>query len=91
MPYVEIHAKSVNRVNLVCDHYFDDFDGSLKSLTRSNRGRSIRENVTSNSLIPDNRAKSTFLRCSENKLEMFRVFSNHITQKVSGEKLYNLS
>ena len=65
-PYTEHHLRSANRLDLVFDRYFKD---SLKSCTRSNRGAGVRRLVKGNGSMPGN--WSTFLRCDENKKELF--------------------
>ena len=71
----------VCRVDLVWDRYFED---SLKGRTRSNRGVGIRRKVTSNGILPKNWA--AFLRCSENKKELFPDLSRHVIDEATSTK-----
>ena len=79
LTYLENQARSVCR-----DRYFDD---SLKGKTQNNnRGAGVRRKVTSNGLLPNNWA--TFLRCSENKTELFRFLTKHVISEASTDKLF---
>ena len=81
--YIRNQSQSVCRVDLVWDRYFDD---SLKGRTRSNRGVGIRRKVTSNGILPKNWA--TFLRCSENKKELFPYLSRHVIDEATSTKQF---
>ena len=81
VPFLESQSRLVARVNLVWDRYFDD---SIKGATRNNRGVGICQKVTSNGFLPK---KFSFLRCSENKAELFPFLSENIVSAVSSETL----
>ena len=66
VPYIETMFKVVKRVDIVWDRYFPP---NLKNSTPENRGEGIRRKVTDTGLLPKNWI--TFLRCSENKKELF--------------------
>ena len=51
------------------------------SATRSNRGIGVRQKVTENGKLPSN--WKTFLRCSENKSELFPFISKRIVENFS--------
>ena len=76
-PYIVHQLQSVARVDLVFDRYFTD---SLKSGTRSNRGSGVRRVVKANSSMPNN--WSTFLRCDDNKSELFPLIVNKLVQNI---------
>ena len=73
--------KNVKRLDLVWDRYFDD---SLKICTRDKRGAGVRRKVSGNGVLPNN--WQTFLRCSENKSELFPFLSKLLVSHVQ-EKL----
>ena len=74
IPYLKFHTKSVQRLELVFDCYLED---SLKTGTQSNRGTGIQWKVTENGILPSN--WKTFLRCTENKKELFPFLSTKNT------------
>jgi hypothetical protein len=76
--YQHLLFKVVKRVDIVWDHYFPH---SLKNSTRENRGEGIRRKVTDTGLLPKN--WMTFLRCSENKKELFPYLTKVATQTIS--------
>ena len=80
--YFKSHSKSVVRYDLVWDRYFDN---SLKGRTRSVRGVGVRTKVTENGSIPHN--WTSFLRCNQNKIELFYFLSRHLVEEVSGDTL----
>ena len=82
LPYVCNHLKYVERLDIVWDRYFSN---SLKKSTRSNRGAGIRLRVTGNGLLPKDWL--SFLRCSENKKELFPYISQQIIDQADTTKL----
>ena len=82
LPYVCNHLKYVERLDIVWDRYFSN---SLKKSTRSNRGAGIRLRVTGNGLLPKDWL--SFLRCSENKKEIFPYISQQIIDQADTTKL----
>ena len=77
-PCIESVFKVIKRVNIVWGRYFSH---SLKNSTRENRGEGIRRKVTDTGLLPKNWI--TFLRCSENKKELFSYLTKVATQTIS--------
>ena len=77
-PYIEFHLRSATRIDLVFDRYFKD---SLKSGTRSNRGSGVRRLVKPNGSMPNN--WSTFLRCDENKTELFPLIVKSLAENIN--------
>ena len=82
IPYLKFHTKSVQQLDLVFDRYLED---SLKTGARSNRGAGVRRKVTENGILPSN--WKTFLRCSENKKELFPFLSKNT---IDGLKDYKI-
>ena len=66
-----------NMVQWTWDKYFAE---SLKNCTREKRGVGFRRKVTGNGLLPTNWI--TFLRCSENKAELFPYLSNVVGKEI---------
>ena len=83
IPYLKFNTKSVQRLDLVFDRYLEN---SLKTGTRSNRGTGVRRKVTENGILPSN--WKTFLRCSENKKELFPFLSKNT---IDGLKDYKVN
>ena len=81
IPFIAHLLKNVKRLDLVWDRYFDD---SLKICTRDKRGTGVRRKVSGNGVLPNN--WQTFLRCSENKSELFPFLSKLLVTHVQ-EKL----
>ena len=81
IPFIAHLLKNVKRLDLVWDRYFDD---SLKICTRDKRGAGVRRKVSGNGVLPNN--WQTFLRCSENKSELFPFLSKLLVSHVQ-EKL----
>ena len=77
LPFIEAHLKTENRLDVVWDRYFPN---SLTNTTREKRGSGVRRKVTSNGPLPVN--WSTFLRCSENKLELFSFLTAELSHRV---------
>jgi hypothetical protein len=73
-PYILSQLQYVNRVDVVWDEYFPD---SLKSETRSKRGKGVRRRVEASSTIPGNWAE--FLRIDDNKAELFSFLATSVT------------
>ena len=69
--YISSLLRQVERVDLVWDRYFAE---SLKNYTKEKRGVEVRRKVIGNYLLPRN--WMTFLRCSENKAELFPYLLN---------------
>ena len=72
----------MQRSDLVWDEYISN---SLKASTRANRGKGVRRKVTLNGLLPNNWA--TFLRCNENKTELFALLAEQFTSMKHTGKL----
>ena len=66
LPHIKSLAQSHSRVDVVFDVYHDD---SLKGETKLKRGTGSRRKVTGNTKPP--KSWNTFLRCDENKPELF--------------------
>ena len=64
------------------DRYLED---SLKTGTCSNRGTGVRQKVTENGILPSN--WKTFLRCSENKKELFPFLSKNAIDRLKDYKI----
>jgi hypothetical protein len=62
----------VKRLDIIWDEYVPD---SLKSMTRSKRGKGIRRRVKSDTRLPEN--WEAFLRVDDNKRELF----GYLTEK----------
>lgn len=66
IPYILSQLEPVSRVDVIWDEYIQD---SLKSETRSKRGKGIRRRVAASNAIPGKWPE--FLRIDENKTELF--------------------
>ena len=78
----QLHGVS-KRLDIVWDEYIHD---SLKSTTRSKRGKGVRTCVEPNNRIPGN--WNAFLRVDENKAELFRFLTEmSITLEAGGKKV----
>ena len=64
------------------DLYLED---SLKTGARSNRGAGVRRKVTENGILPSN--WKPFLRCSENKKELFPFLSKNTIDRLKDYKI----
>ena len=73
-PYIYSQLGSAEQVDIVWDVYVAD---SLKSTTRQKRGKGVRRRVAPTTAIPQN--WMDFLRVDENKSELFRFLSQHVT------------
>ena len=74
-PYIDIYSiESVQRVDIVWGVYVAD---SLKSTTRQKRGKGVRRRVVPITTFPQN--WMDFLCVDENKSELFRFLSQHVT------------
>lgn len=73
LPHIKSLAQSHLRVDVVFDVYYDD---SLKGETRRKRGIGSRRKVTGNTRPP--KSWNTFLRCDENKTELFGFLADKI-------------
>ena len=82
IPYLKFHTKSVQQLDLVFDLYLED---SLKTGARSNRGAGVRRKVTENGILPSN--WKPFLRCSENKKELFPFLSKNTIDRLKGYQI----
>ena len=82
-PFIEHHLRTAARLDLVFDRYFKD---SLKSHTRSNRGVGVRRLVKGNGSMPIN--WSTFLRCDENKKELFPFIVKGLMEHLQSDRLF---
>ena len=80
IPFLEKQLQHASRVDIVWDQYIDN---SLKSQTRSERGKGIRRRVRGVNRIPVNWQQ--FLRTDENKTELF-CFLAQYAQKMTSEK-----
>lgn len=77
LPYIYNQLKRACRVDIIWDQYFDN---SLKSQTRSKRGKGIRRRVEASSSLPGNWQE--FLRIDANEIELFSFLVKHISQSV---------
>ncbi|KAG7178154.1 hypothetical protein Hamer_G003935 [Homarus americanus] len=71
LPYINSQLQYGNRVDLVWDEYIP---GSLKTYTRSNRGKGSLRRVESSNALPRNWQE--FLRNDDNKIERFFFLSS---------------
>ena len=71
IPYIQSQLRVADRVDIVWDEYIEN---SLKSQTRSKRGKGIRRKVESTSQLPSN--WQAFLRIDENKVELFSYLAD---------------
>ena len=74
MPYVTSQLQHVDRLDIVWDRYMTD---SLKTDTRSKRGKGVRRRVDPSSTVPRNWLE--FLRIDENKTELFSFLTSSIS------------
>jgi hypothetical protein len=72
-PHIERQLREVLRLDLVWDRYFDD---SLKSATRSKRGKGIRRHVVPKGKVPSQ--WKDFLWINSNKTELFELLSQQV-------------
>ena len=86
LPYVVNQLKRASRVDVVWDQYFNN---SLKSQTRSKRGKGIRRRVEASSSLPSN--WNEFLRIDANKIELFAFLVKHISQMVITKEIVTTS
>ncbi len=70
-PYIQSQLRVADRVDIVWDEYIEN---SLKSQTRSKRGKGIKRKVESTSQLPSN--WQAFLRIDENKVELFSYLAD---------------
>jgi len=84
LKYVTSQLHDVSkRLDIVWDEYIHD---SLKSMTRSKRGKGVRRRVEPNNRIPGN--WNAFLRVDENKAELFRFLAElSIGLQVGGKQV----
>ena len=82
MVYTKNQLHPVNRVDIVWDQYFPD--SLRKKKTRNDRGTGVHRKVKPNDYLPND--WSTFLRCSENKIELFQFLSNKLIKYVDMDK-----
>ncbi|KAJ8333969.1 hypothetical protein SKAU_G00412880 [Synaphobranchus kaupii] len=75
LPTIQAYSTKYKRTDIVFDVYRPS---SLKSETRSKRGRGVRRRVMSTSKVPSN--WWNFLRDSDNKTEIFNFLADKITQ-----------
>lgn len=73
VPYIKSLIQNVRRIDVVWDVYMPD---SLKSDTRSKRGKGVRKRVEPRSPLPKNWEE--FLRVDENKTELFSFLATTI-------------
>lgn len=78
VPYMVNMLKDVMRLDVVWDRYFEN---SLKICTRQKRGAGVRRKVAENGSLPSN--WQTFLRCNENKKELFPFLSKMLVKGVT--------
>ena len=81
LPYVVSQTQHASRVDVVWDKYHPD---SLKSETRSKRGKGVRRCVEPSTAIPG--SWKEFLRIDENKVELFSFLANTIVASVDSSK-----
>ena len=82
LPYITMQLQNVQRLDVIWDEYIN---GSLKSYTRSVRGKGSRRRVESSSLIPKNWHE--FLRNDGNKSELFFFLSIKIASLASEKQV----
>lgn len=82
LPYIQSQLQHASRVDIVWDQYFEN---SLKSQTRSKRGKGIRRRVDASTNLPGNWQQ--FLRIDANKVELFAFLAKHITHLVTNKQL----
>ena len=82
LPYVRSTLAHASRVDIVWDCYLEN---SLKSQTRSKRGKGIRRRVESSTILPGNWQQ--FLQIDENKVELFSFLVNHLKNLVTDKQL----
>ena len=83
IPYLEYQLSNVERLDLVWDVYIEN---SLKDSTRDKRGQGVRRKVKPTGCIPRN--WSSFLRCTENKKELFPFLSKIVINKISSKLVF---
>ena len=76
LPYVTFQLQHAIRVDVVWDECLPD---SLKTDTRTKRGRGIRRRVEASSSIPGN--CQAFLRIDENKVELFSFLATRLAAR----------
>ena len=81
MIYIKNQLHSVKRTDIVWDQYFLD---SLKKKMRNGRSRGVCRKVKPNGYLPNH--WSTFLRCSENKTELFEFISRKLIKDIDLDK-----
>ena len=79
IPFIKYQMQNVNRLDIVWNRYFAN---SLKINTGKNRGAGVRRKVTSSGPMPKN--WKSFLRCSENKIELFEYLSEEVVMAIKG-------
>ncbi|KAJ8353480.1 hypothetical protein SKAU_G00210470 [Synaphobranchus kaupii] len=85
-PYISAQLEKSTRVDLVWDVYLP---ASLKASTRQKRGKGTRKRVAPPTVMPKN--WKDFLRCDENKTELFSFLSReavHLDSLAQGKELY---
>ena len=75
VPYILSQLQHVERLDIVWDRYIAD---SLKSETRSKRGKGIRRRVEPRSAVPGN--WQGFLRIDDNQTELFFFLASNVTK-----------
>ena len=81
MTYIKNQLHPAKRVDIIWDQYFTD---SLTEKTRNDRGTGARRKVKPNGCLPND--WPTFLRCSENKTELFEFLSKKLIKNIDMEK-----
>ncbi len=82
IPYIKSQLRVADRVDIVWDEYIEN---SLKSQTRSKRGRGIRRRVENTSQLPSN--WQAFLRIDENKVELFAYLADCAPELVTCKEI----
>lgn len=77
MPFVYSQLSKAERVDVVFDRYET---ASVKGLTRLKRGIAQRQQVCCSAPLPRN--WHDFLRCDENKTELFKFLAEQVCKKV---------
>ena len=82
LPYIQSHLHRSSRVDIVWDVYVKN---SLKSQTRSKRGKGIRRRVQGSQCIPSN--WQSFLRVEGNKTELFAFLARHVVHIMTDKQV----
>lgn len=82
VPYVTSQLQHVDRLDIIWDRYMAD---SLKTETRSKRGKGVRRRVEPSSTVPGNWQE--FLRIDENKTELFSFLASSVANLATNKHI----